>query len=114
MAPQFLIPRHVPDVPEDVDLFMDHLNDPNYDLHSLLQKAADEDHADHKKRPSVGDFSGKGSYDTELKHTSRYSITESRVSAIEFDECVSTWLTRTVTNVSIPVSRPTPKSEPPL
>jgi hypothetical protein len=99
-VPQFLSPRHVPDVPEDVDLFMDHLNDPNYDLHSLLQKTDDKDlHPDHKKRqhPSDGDFSGKGSdYDTESQHTSRYSTTESRVSAIEFDECVSTWLKRTV------------------
>jgi hypothetical protein len=28
----FLRPRHEPDVPQDVDFLMDHLNDPNYDL----------------------------------------------------------------------------------
>jgi len=28
----FMRRRHVPDVPQDVDSVMDHLNDPNYDL----------------------------------------------------------------------------------
>lgn len=30
--PHFTTPRHIPDVPEDIDFLMDHLNDPNFDL----------------------------------------------------------------------------------
>lgn len=30
--------RHVPDVPEDVDFLLEHLNDPNFDLTSRLRE----------------------------------------------------------------------------
>lgn len=32
--------RHVPDVPEDVDFLMEHLNDPNFDLGGFPSPAA--------------------------------------------------------------------------
>ncbi|KAG6817630.1 hypothetical protein H0H87_006258 [Tephrocybe sp. NHM501043] len=74
-------PRHVPDVPEDVDFLMEHLNDPNLDL---------------KKPRSVSSFvlkgkeAGFGSEDAESHYESdRYSTSraESRNStAIEFDD----------------------------
>jgi hypothetical protein len=35
----FLRPRHEPDVPQDVDFLMDHLNDPNYDLRPHSQSS---------------------------------------------------------------------------
>ncbi|KAF8078330.1 OPT oligopeptide transporter [Lyophyllum atratum] len=78
-------PRQVPDVPEDVDFMMEHLNDPNFDL----------------KKPrsvrSVGDFKSKeakasyaASEDADSHYESdRYSTSraESRNStAIEFDD----------------------------
>jgi hypothetical protein len=37
--PHFIRPRHVQDVPEDVDFLMDHLNDPNYDLRHRSQSS---------------------------------------------------------------------------
>ncbi|KAJ6486426.1 OPT oligopeptide transporter [Mycena vitilis] len=36
--PQYVRRRNVPDVPEDVDYMMDHLNDPNLDLKKPLEK----------------------------------------------------------------------------
>jgi hypothetical protein len=96
--PQFVRPRHVPDVPQDVDFIMEHFNDPNYDLRNP-RRASDlpsQFTHDQKRRPvktpSV-DHSGKGSdFDTESHaDTDRYSHGEglgSRSSAIDFDEYV--------------------------
>lgn len=92
--PQFVRPRHVPDVPQDVDFLMDHLNDPNFDLRSPRRtSAATEYEYDHKKHPTTAstDHSGKGSdFDAESRaDTDRYSHADgSRSSAIDFDECV--------------------------
>lgn len=36
--PQYVRRRNVPDVPEDVDYMMEHLNDPNFDLKKPLAK----------------------------------------------------------------------------
>jgi len=75
--------RHVPDVPEDVDFLMEHLNDPNYDLNQ-------------SRPPSflsvVDKKSKKDAYaasETDAESHFDYSISgaESRNStAIDFDE----------------------------
>lgn len=81
-----LRPRNVPDVPEDVDFLMEHLNDPNFDYNknrpSSIASSAD---MSKKKRFSQND-------DVESRFESdRYSTSraESRNStAIDFDERV--------------------------
>lgn len=88
-VPTFLRPRRVPDVPEDVDFLMDHLNDPNYDLKKRMPSPISSDSIEmsHKKIRMSYDPS---EVDTESHFDSdRYSTSraESRNStAIEFDE----------------------------
>ena len=48
-TPQFLCPRHVPDVPEDVNFLIEHLNDPNFDLRSQNEADGDSYDLDHKE-----------------------------------------------------------------
>jgi OPT family small oligopeptide transporter len=94
ILPQFLRPRHVPDVPEDVDFLMEHLNDPNYDLRSPRRvSAATTDYdEEHKKHPTASaDQSRKGSdFDAESRaDTDRYSHEDgfgSHTSGIDFDD----------------------------
>ena len=76
-------PRQLPDVPEDVDFLMEHLNDPNYDLkqppsvHSHL-------HDFKEKKYQHYDVDGESQYDSDRYSTER---AESRIStAIDFDE----------------------------
>ena len=75
--------RRLPDVPEDVDYIMEHLNDPNYDLRKPPSvRSHVYDVREKKYRPS--DIDGDSHYDSD-----RYSTggSESRNStAIEFDE----------------------------
>jgi hypothetical protein len=102
--PLFLRPRHIPDVPEDVDILMEHLNDPNYDLRSIRRASTSTASTEFDDRkypitPSTAtlDISGKGSvhgkgsdFDTESR-TDTYSQADgsnSRSSAIDFDEYV--------------------------
>jgi hypothetical protein len=75
--------RQLPDVPEDVDHLMEHLNDPNYDLrrppsvHSRIY-----DPKEKKYYPS--EIDGESQYDSDRYSTER---AESRNStAIDFDE----------------------------
>jgi hypothetical protein len=95
--PLFLRPRHIPDVPEDVDFLMEHLNDPNYDLHSLRRAStsststAFEFDRKYPTTPSI-DNSGKGSiFGGESRADSDiYSDgLNSRGSAIDFNEYVN-------------------------
>lgn len=75
--------RSVPDVPEDVDFMMEHLNDPNYDLHKSRPPSFESIEKGQKK---AYDTDGESHYDSD-----RYSISgaESRNStAIDFDELV--------------------------
>lgn len=72
--------RAVPDVPEDVDFVMEHLNDPNFDL----KKAVSSDIELGDKKTSKYAYS---EYDTDSHFDHTTSRAESRNStAIEFDE----------------------------
>jgi OPT family small oligopeptide transporter len=91
-VPAFLRPRHVPDVPEDVDFVMEHLNDPNFDLTqahpSVNQQHPQQHHIDsyeleHKKF-SPSDVDSESQYASERYASSR---AESRQSmSIDFDD----------------------------
>jgi hypothetical protein len=77
--------RHAPDVPEDVDYLMEHLNDPNLDLKkkSLPALPGSENwEMNHKK------FVYEGSDGDAESQFDRYSSSEaeSRNSCIDFDE----------------------------
>ncbi len=74
--------RAVPDVPEDVDFVMEHLNDPNYDLRSRPPSFSSIDKRTHRK-------SYPHDTDAESQLSDKYSTSraESRNStAIDFDE----------------------------
>ena len=112
-------PRHVPDVPQDVDFFMDHLNDPNFDLRDRSKSGiASSATLDLKKRRS-DDYSGKHDFssrdtdfdDTESQVGSTQFSTASRMSDFtDFDEYVESpkdyqmhWLT-ILQRISLPRS----------
>ncbi|KAH7915147.1 OPT oligopeptide transporter [Hygrophoropsis aurantiaca] len=86
--------RAVPDVPEDVDFLMEHLNDPNYDYHNdpSSPRSSNTDvesyELEHKKAASLSvDYSTAASdFDTESRTESRYSRTETPASAFEYDD----------------------------
>ena len=83
-AQSFFRPRRAPDVPEDVDFLMEHLNDPNLDLKKPLRVPASSDswEMDQKRFYDPSDADTDSQYD-------RYSTSraESRESAaIDFDE----------------------------
>jgi hypothetical protein len=75
--------RQLPDVPEDIDHIMEHLNDPNYDLRRPPSPSV-HSHAhsyDLKEKPYLD---GESQYDSDRYSTER---AESRNStAIDFDE----------------------------
>ena len=71
--------RHVPDVPEDVG-FLEHLNDPNYDLTESRPPSFFS-----VERRSKKDIYESSDFDTESQFDSdRYSTSHS--TAIDFDE----------------------------
>ncbi|KAF9015044.1 OPT oligopeptide transporter protein-domain-containing protein [Cyathus striatus] len=77
-----LRPRHVPDVPEDVDFVMEHLNDPNFDIKSRPPSIGLFHVEKTKKMGYEGDFESQ--YESDRYSTSR---AESRNStAIDFDD----------------------------
>lgn len=83
LAPDAWRVRQLPDVPEDVDYIMEHLNDPNYDLkkppsvHSRVYDVKE-------KKYHSSDIDGESQYDSDRYSTGR---AESRNStAIDFDE----------------------------
>jgi len=77
--------RHVPDVPEDIDFFMEHLNDPNYDLKARPPSFRSVDEKKSTKKAYAGsEVDAESQYDSDRYSTSR---AESRNStAIDFDE----------------------------
>jgi hypothetical protein len=78
-VPSTLRERNVPDVPEDVDFIMEHLNDPNYDLKSRPPSFVSVDSKGYKT-----DGEAESQFDSDRYSTSR---AESRSStAIDFDE----------------------------
>jgi hypothetical protein len=93
-GPNFLRPRNVPDVPEDVDFLMEHLNDPNYDLRRASFSSAsthsfemDSKNPHDRKRHSL-DYKGS-EFDSESQADYSTERAGSRISAIDFDEYVS-------------------------
>jgi hypothetical protein len=90
--PQFARPRHVPDVPEDVDFLLDHLNDPNYDLRNRSKSGVIStdtlDKKDALSHEGKHDFSMKSTdFDTESQAESTRFSTSSRMSDFtDFDE----------------------------
>ncbi|KAF8898456.1 OPT oligopeptide transporter [Infundibulicybe gibba] len=87
-----LRPRHVPDVPEDVDFLLEHLNDPNYDIKKHPLPSPTSEHS-----PDSFEMNRKHlrmSYDhSEMDTDSRFgsdrwtpSRAESRNSAVDFDD----------------------------
>jgi len=77
--PSTLRVRNVPDVPEDVDFIMEHLNDPNFDLKSRPPSFTSVDGRKYKSDGEAESQLGSDRYST--------SRPESRNStAIDFDE----------------------------
>ncbi|KAK7055277.1 OPT oligopeptide transporter [Favolaschia claudopus] len=85
--PQYIRRRNVPDVPEDVDYMMDHLNDPNLDLKHPLAKPIS---LDSLRSPTDQKVPNYAPSDVDLESSDRYSAPSragSRNStAIEFDD----------------------------
>ncbi|KAF8632564.1 hypothetical protein AX15_001774 [Amanita polypyramis BW_CC] len=83
-AQSFFRPRHIPDVPDDVDYLMDHLNDPNFDLKKPVDLCVSSETWEmHDKKLYEGSVADTGS------QFDRYSTSraESRNSAsIDFDD----------------------------
>ncbi|KAF7306551.1 OPT oligopeptide transporter [Mycena indigotica] len=76
--PQYVRRRHVPDVPEDVDYMMEHLNDPNLELKRPLMKP--QSVKDKQYAPSDADAESSDRYSMPSRAGSRDST------AIEFDD----------------------------
>ena len=77
--------RHVPDVPEDVDFLLEHLNDPNFDLtQSRPPSFASTKRRAKKDIYESSDIDAESQFDSDRYSTSR---AESQVTAIDdFDE----------------------------
>lgn len=87
--------RGIPDVPEDVDFLMEHLNDPNFDYQSELQSLSDSStevfDLERKKVSDTGSIH-LSEFDVQSRSESiRYSATsrtESQATAFEYNESV--------------------------
>ena len=77
--------RHVPDVPEDVDFLMEHLNDPNFDLtKSRPPSFVSAETRTKKDFYESSDVDAESQFDSDRYSTSR---AESQVTAVDdFDE----------------------------
>jgi hypothetical protein len=92
-ASQNLRPRHSADVPEDVEIVMSHLNDPNYDINRTgsMASLAESFELDVKRRSIDKTVSVEFKVDFDNESQTGYSSGDragSRASAIEFDEYV--------------------------
>ena len=77
--------RHVPDVPEDIDFLMEHLNDPNYDLNQRPPSFLSVMDGKSKKMPyDASEVDTESQFDSDRYSTSRAESRNS--SAIDFDE----------------------------
>jgi hypothetical protein len=76
--------RAVPDVPEDVDFLMDHLNDPNFDLKKPLLDSAETVKLDTlpKRKSRYADTD----VESNASHPSRTSAPSRTSTAVEFNE----------------------------
>lgn len=74
--------RGVPDVPEDVDFLMEHLNDPNFDYHSELQSLSDSS-------TEVFDFERKKVSDTSSIRLSDFDV-QSRSESVRYSTASKT------------------------
>ena len=75
--------RHVPDVPEDVDFLLEHLNDPNFDLNQSRPPSFVERRTK-KEIYESSDVDAESQFDSDRYSTSR---AESQVTAVDdFDE----------------------------
>lgn len=82
--------RGVPDVPEDVDFFMEHLNDPNFDYHSDLQSLSDSStqvfELERNKATDTGSVR-LSEFDVQSRSESmRYSTASKTETAFDYDE----------------------------
>ncbi|RXW18921.1 hypothetical protein EST38_g6931 [Candolleomyces aberdarensis] len=77
-----LVVRQMPDVPEDVDYYMDHLNDPNLDLRATRPSSVRSFSMDSKKKVQMS--YEHSDIDTESQYD-RYSTSRAE-SAIDFDD----------------------------
>ncbi|KAG1715802.1 hypothetical protein ID866_1378 [Astraeus odoratus] len=84
--------RGVPDVPEDVDFLMEHLNDPNFDygseLHSSTESSTDVYELDRSKAAEVYS-TATSDFDSQSRGSARYSTasrTETPSSSWEYDD----------------------------
>jgi hypothetical protein len=77
--------RHVPDVPEDVDFLLEHLNDPNFDLtKSRPPSFVSAETRTKKDIYESSDIDTESQFDSDRYSTSR---AESQVTAVDdFDE----------------------------
>ncbi|KDQ54878.1 hypothetical protein JAAARDRAFT_37990 [Jaapia argillacea MUCL 33604] len=80
--PQFLVRKPVPDVPQDIeDVVMEHLNDPNYDLSTLVPSSAsthDSFEINEKKRTSFSHgYTGTTDVDSESQADSSDRVSTS-------------------------------------
>ena len=92
MTPSTLRERNIPDVPEDVDFIMEHLNDPNYDLNSRPPSFTSV-----VKKKYQSDGEAESQFDSDRYSTSR---AESRNStAIDFDEYVPIFFFPPLSNI---------------
>jgi OPT family small oligopeptide transporter len=86
IIPPLFTPRHVPDVPDDVegDYLMDHLNDPNFDLKGNL-KTSSYSLSDKKKIADGSEYGPRT--DSDAESTARHSMTGSTMSDFtDFDD----------------------------
>jgi hypothetical protein len=73
--------RRVPDVPEDVNFLMEHLNDPNFDLtRSRPPSFSTQETRSKKDIYASSDFDNESQFDSD-----RYSISQ-HSTAVEFEE----------------------------
>ncbi|KAG8220066.1 OPT oligopeptide transporter [Butyriboletus roseoflavus] len=93
VGPSSVRRRGVPDVPEDVDFLMEHLNDPNFDYHSELQSLSDsstEVFELEKKKVSDAGSVRLSEFDVQSRSEStRYSTTsrtETQDTALDYDD----------------------------
>jgi len=90
----FLRPRHEPDVPQDVDFLMDHLNDPNYDLRPHSQSSTTSVETSTTQKEGDLSFSLKSpDLDTESQVESSSYTTSTSPDTVTFD---------TYVNISVP------------
>jgi hypothetical protein len=117
--PQLASPRHALDVPQDVDFFKDHLNDPNFDLRNrsksgiassatieLKRRRSDESSWNHDFSSKFADFDDS---ESQIEST-RFSTTTRMSDFTDFDEYVESpkyyqmhWLT-ILQRISLPRS----------